>query len=94
MSKSNGIRSREHKINVIKTPAVTDFEMQLNYPNYTLKRSENIQNTGNAIIPEGTQVTWNISTKETDSIHFITKLTRGLYKRRVRSIFFDKTNSK
>jgi len=35
-------------------PVLLDFQMQLNYPNYTGKKSELIKNTGSAIIPEGT----------------------------------------
>ena len=70
---ANGVESREYQIKVIKTPSVTDFEMSLNYPKYTQKRNEHIKNTGNAIVPEGTRITWNINTEQTDSIHFITK---------------------
>lgn len=74
---SNEVDSRPYQINVIKTPSVTGFAMLLDYPNYTQKRNETIQNTGNVIIPEGTRVTWNINTQQTDSVHFIGKTTEG-----------------
>ncbi len=67
---ANGVQSKDYQINVIKTPSVTGFKMNLNYPNYTQKRNEQIENTGNAIVPEGTYVTWNINAEQTDSIHF------------------------
>ena len=74
---SNEVNSRLYQINVIKTPSVTELTMFLDYPNYTQKRNESIQNTGNTIIPEGTRVTWNISTHQTDSVHFVTGQTES-----------------
>ena len=68
---SNEVNSRPYTINVIKTPSITEFLMVLDYPNYTNKRNEIIKNTGNAIIPEGTLITWNINTEQTDSVHLI-----------------------
>ena len=68
---SNGVRSKQYSIQVVNTPTVSGFEMQLNYPAYTQKRDETVKNTGNAIVPEGTIVTWNINTQKTDSVQFI-----------------------
>ncbi len=67
---ANGIQSKEYEIKIIKTPNITQFKMFLNYPNYTLKTDENIQNTGNAIVPEGTTITWKIQTKNTSEIEW------------------------
>ena len=68
---ANGIRSREYTIKIIKIPTVVGFEMFLKYPSYTGKKNESISNTGNAVVPIGTSATWNIKTKETDSLAFI-----------------------
>ena len=68
---ANGVQSKNYELEVIKTPIVTGFEMFLNYPSYTGKKDETIQNTGNALIPEGTHITWNIKTQATDTLHFI-----------------------
>jgi hypothetical protein len=68
---ANGIRSKDYQLNIIKTPIVTGFEMFLNYPSYTGKKDEIVKNTGNAVIPEGTSITWNIKTQATDSLTFI-----------------------
>jgi len=65
---ANGVRSKAYKLDVLKTPTVIGFEMVLDYPNYTKKRDESIKNTGNAVIPEGTRVTWNISTQQADKV--------------------------
>ena len=67
---SNEVNSKPYTIDVIKTPSITGFDMLLDYPNYTKKPNESIQNTGNAIVPEGTRITWNINTQQTDSVHF------------------------
>ena len=68
---ANGVRSKGYQLNIIKKPIVTDFEMFLNYPSYTGKKDELVKNTGNAVIPEGTSITWNIKTQTTDSLTFI-----------------------
>ena len=65
---ANGIKSKDYKIDVIKTPSIEQFEMFLNYPNYTLKTNEIIKNTGNAIVPEGTTISWKINAKNTKSV--------------------------
>jgi len=71
----NGVTSKNYEIIVIKTPMVIGFEMFLNYPLYTGKKDEIIKNTGYGIVPEGTVVTWNINTLETDSLKFISNKT-------------------
>ena len=66
--KANGVQSKTYHITVVKTPNMHQFEMFLNYPNYTLKTDEKFKNTGNAIIPEGTLVSWKINSKNTTNI--------------------------
>lgn len=73
--KANGIFSREYSLNALKTPSIQNFELLLNYPNYTNRRSETLKSTGNATFPEGTKVTWQIEGKNTENIHLVTKDT-------------------
>ena len=68
---ANGVRSKNYLLNLIRIPTVIGFEMFLNYPGYTNKKDESVKNTGYAIVPEGTNITWKIKTKETDSLTFI-----------------------
>jgi len=68
---ANGVRSKNYQLNIIKIPIVIGFEMVLDYPSYTGKKDEMVKNTGYAVVPEGTDVTWNIKTEETDSLTFI-----------------------
>ncbi|MDY7394681.1 DUF4175 family protein [Aureibaculum sp. 2210JD6-5] len=68
---ANNVRSKPYQLEVLETPNVTGFEMYMNYPAYTGKKDELIKNTGNAVIPEGSTITWNITTKATDSMKFV-----------------------
>lgn len=65
---ANDVSSKEYTLDVVTVPAITNFEMQLNFPNYLNKKSEIIKGTGNAIVPEGTQVTWKIKTQATQTV--------------------------
>ena len=68
---ANGVESEIYLINPIETPVINYLKMVLQYPIYTGKQNEVIQNTGNANVPQGTKVTWQIETGKTDTISFI-----------------------
>ena len=65
---ANGVRSRLYSLYALKTPSILDFSMVLNYPSYIKRVSDTIKGTGNATFPEGTNVRWNITGKNTESI--------------------------
>jgi hypothetical protein len=64
----NSVSSEEYELKVITVPSIANFEMVLNFPSYLKKKSETIQGTGNAIVPEGTSVTWKMNTQSTQEI--------------------------
>jgi hypothetical protein len=64
----NSVSSDEYELKVITVPSIANFEMVLNFPSYLKKKSETIQGTGNAIVPEGTLVTWKMNTQSTQEI--------------------------
>ena len=70
---ANGVVSNAYKINAIATPVITNLTMVLNYPAYTGKTNEVIKNTGNAIVPHGTKIDWQINTHQTNQVSFIEK---------------------
>lgn len=70
---ANGITSKTYQLNCIATPVITNLKMVLNYPAYTGKRNEVIQNTGNAIVPYGTVIDWQVETHQTNSVSFNSK---------------------
>ena len=67
---SNGFRSKEYFLNVLSAPSIVDFEMFLDYPDYTEREDEVIKSTGNAVFPEGTSVSWRMKTRTTDEVLF------------------------
>ena len=65
---SNTVSSKEYELNVISVPAIANFEMRLTFPAYLNKKPEIISGNGNAILPEGTIVTWKINAQDTQQI--------------------------
>tara|TARA_R110002051_G_scaffold53299_3_gene100606 strand:- start:4997 stop:8437 length:3441 start_codon:yes stop_codon:yes gene_type:complete len=72
---ANEVNSRNYALVALETPSIVDFTMNLNYPSYLNKRNEIMKSTGNAVIPEGTQVIWKIEGKHTDKINLVQKDT-------------------
>ncbi|WP_366185755.1 hypothetical protein [Flavobacterium ovatum] len=68
---ANGIYSKDYELKVVQVPSISNFEMVLNFPSYLNRKSEVIQGTGNAIVPEGTQVKWKLSTIATQKVDFV-----------------------
>ncbi|MGP1991741.1 hypothetical protein D9V96_007635 [Zobellia laminariae] len=87
---ANGIRSRMYNLKVLKTPVIGDFQMKLDYPNYTGRPSETLKSTGNALFPEGTKVTWRIVGENIKTIHLVTKDTVHDFSKDNAIFYFDK----
>ncbi len=65
---ANAVSSSDYELNVVTIPAIANFQMLLNFPSYLKRKPEIIKGTGNAIIPEGTRVTWNINAFATQNV--------------------------
>lgn len=72
---TNGWNSKSYTIHSYRTPALVDFMLELDYPSYLDKASEVVTGTGNAEVPEGTIVRWNIQGNHVDDIKMITQDT-------------------
>lgn len=57
-----GFYSSPNTIAVANRPELVSFNVDLNYPAYLQRKSEQVTNTGTLQVPEGTVVTWNIKT--------------------------------
>ncbi|WP_303316620.1 hypothetical protein Q4Q34_07390 [Flavivirga abyssicola] len=66
---ANDVRSKPYEIKIVEVPSLLSFEMVLDYPTYTKKKDETIKNTGNALVPEGTNIVWQLKTKSTEQVH-------------------------
>ncbi len=65
---ANDVESHEYELAVVAVPSIANFEMALRFPGYLNRKSEAIKGTGNAIIPEGTTVTWRMNTNATEKV--------------------------
>lgn len=68
--KANDVTSQPYELNVVAVPTIANFEMLLNFPSYLGKKSEVIRGTGNAVVPEGTKVTWRVEALATNAIEW------------------------
>jgi len=88
--KANKVTSRDYTLEVVKTPSLLNFEMVLDYPLYTGKRDEVLKSTGNATIPEGTRVKWNVATKNTKTVSLKTSDTTFSFASKNENFNFEK----
>ncbi len=66
----SGIYRTEEKIlTVFPKPKMVDIQVSLEYPRYTGRKSEILQNTGDFSVPEGSHANWTIDTKNTDFLN-------------------------
>ncbi|MCG2459212.1 hypothetical protein K8352_00460 [Flavobacteriaceae bacterium F89] len=72
---SNGIKSTEYRLKVLKAPAIQDFRLILHYPDYLHKPSDVLKGTGNATFPEGTLAQWQVIGKNTEEVKWVAKDT-------------------
>lgn len=68
---SQDYTSQKFRIHVLPKPLLLDFSVDVNYPDYTGKSDEHLNNTGDLIIPEGTLLTWNFYTKNASNLSLV-----------------------
>lgn len=73
---ANDVSSHDYELKVVTVPSIADFEMILNFPIYLNKKPEVIKGTGNAVIPEGTKVTWRMNTLATQKVDWVNDSNR------------------
>ncbi len=62
------VSSEPMTLHVMKKPNLISFAVNLDYPGYTGRRDEVLQNIGDLVLPAGTQITWDLSTLNTDEV--------------------------
>ncbi|HMB62810.1 MAG TPA: hypothetical protein VKN36_07040 [Eudoraea sp.] len=68
---ANRIVSPNYNLDVLKAPAIQNFKLILDFPDYTGRLAETLNSTGNATFPEGTNVRWEIRGRHTESIALV-----------------------
>lgn len=72
---ANNYRSRVYHMKSLNTPVLQIFSMQLRFPSYTQRNNEFIKGTGNALVPEGTRISWKVSGINIDTLNWATQDT-------------------
>ena len=91
---ANEVTSKDYTLKVIKTPTIYQLFVALDYPHYTGKVDEKIDNKGNLLVPEGTKAEWSVLTSQTKEVDFIEQKNRTAFKKRQHDEFFlDKRHS-
>ena len=88
---ANDVNSKNYTLEVVKTPSLVSFQLFLNYPNYTGKKDQTLNSTGNTILPEGTKVQWLVNTQNTTHVGLKTKDTTYSFTSNQQQHHFDKT---
>ncbi|BFP41121.1 hypothetical protein FGF1_19660 [Flavobacteriaceae bacterium GF1] len=87
---ANEVDSRDYTVMVTKVPAIADFRVKVNYPNYLGLAEKEIRGTGNMTIPEGSRISWYLEGLNTTTIEFITKDTTESFDRTENEFLFSK----
>lgn len=88
---ANNVTSQEYNLELLKTPSLLGFEMILDYPGYTGKRDEVLKSSGNATVPEGTRIRWEVATKNTDRVELKTRDTSYTFNGKGANFSFQKS---
>ncbi|MEO1627953.1 MAG: DUF4175 family protein, partial [Bacteroidota bacterium] len=65
---SSNVYSEDYELNVLKKPNILGFDVELDYPAYTLRKDEDLANIGDLIVPIGTKIKWVFNSENTDDI--------------------------
>src|SRR5699024_7914038 len=86
---ANEVHSPNYALDVVQVPDLLGFEMELQYPAYLKKSNKTIKGTGNATIPEGTEVHWLLHTKTTDRVRMELPDTTRLFTKQAADFSLD-----
>ncbi len=62
------VESKAYDLSVLKKPNITGFDIELDYPSYTNRKDETLQNIGDLVVPQGTKLKWIFNSLHTDEV--------------------------
>ncbi len=65
-----GFASTSYTLEVLRRPMLNQMDIILNYPRYLGLQDERLSNSGNLRIPEGTEVLWQLQTRDAGALSF------------------------
>ena len=66
---AGGLYSETYRLSVLPSPSLVSFELRIDFPTYTGKENQFLENTGEVLIPEGSKVAWDFFTENTDTFN-------------------------
>lgn len=89
---ANRFRFGPYKVDVESRAVIKNFVLKAQYPPYTNLNNDVFNNIGDVTVPEGTKLTWNIYTEDTDQLVFQYQDKEIHLEREGRNVFqYDKT---
>ncbi len=65
----DNIKSENYTLNILPSPVILNFSVEVDVPEYTGETDQLFQNIGDINIPEGSIVSWNFSTVDSESMY-------------------------
>ncbi len=65
---SGPVSSRDYTLEVLKKPNLVSFNVALDYPAYTKRTDQQLDNVGDLVVPLGTKINWELQTLNTDKV--------------------------
>lgn len=87
--RANKFNSAWYDIKVVPKPVMDRFELQLIFPKYLNRKSERLRNTGDLLVPEGTEVHWYFEGSNIDWLQVLIDQDAQAAVKRVRSGMFE-----
>ena len=63
-----GFVSKDFVIDVLPKPLISNFQLNIDYPDYIGLKNETLVNNGDVSVPEGTKISWIFDAQATDEI--------------------------
>ncbi len=63
-----GFSTGSFTLKALPDPALLGFEVSLVYPAYTGRKPETLKNSGDLVVPAGTEARWNFTTRNTEAL--------------------------
>ncbi|NQT76567.1 MAG: hypothetical protein HQ565_02560 [Bacteroidetes bacterium] len=60
-----------YSLRVLPKPIIINYQVSLDYPAYTGKKDEDFENTGDFVVPEGTDILWKVLCRDTRTLSFV-----------------------
>ena len=64
-------KSKDYTISVNAAPSINDFKMEVIPPGHVKQRTKVFDNTGNALVPEGSKINWIVDSNSAEFIRFV-----------------------